>query len=104
MVGCGQVKNHRDGSRELASIAVVPKWRGKGVARAIIEQLIETHPGELYLTCRASLQPFYERFGFKKIESRQMPKYFRRISRLANVMGVLGIVDQELLVMKREMD
>jgi amino-acid N-acetyltransferase len=104
MVGCGQVKTHRDGSRELASIAVVQEWRGKGVARVIIEKLIEIHPGELYLTCRASLQPFYERFGFKVIESQQMSKYFRRISRLAKVMGVLRIVDQELLVMKREMD
>lgn len=104
MLGCGQVKIHRDGSRELASIAVVPAWRGKGVARAIIEKLIETHPGSLYLTCRASLQPFYERYGFRVIEPSQMPRYFSRISRLASALGVLRIVDQKLLVMKREAD
>jgi amino-acid N-acetyltransferase len=102
MIGCGQVKIHRDGSRELASIAVVPAWRGKGVARAIIEKLVEDHPEELYLTCRASLQPFYERFGFRVIETSQMPKYFRRVSRLASALGVLRIVNQKLLVMKRE--
>jgi amino-acid N-acetyltransferase len=102
MIGCGQVKTHRDGSKELASIAVVPAWRGKGVARAIIEKLIETHPEALYLTCRASLQSFYERFGFSVIETPQMPRYFRRISRLASALGVLRIVNQKLLVMKRE--
>jgi len=102
MIGCGQVKKHRDGSRELASIAVVPAWRGKGVARAIIEKLLETHPGDLYLTCRASLQPFYERFDFEVIETPQMPRYFRRISRLASALGVLRIVDQKLLVMERK--
>jgi len=102
MIGCGQVKNHRDGSKELASIAIVPAWRGKGVARAIIEKLLETHPGDLYLTCRSSLQPFYERFGFEVIAIPQMPRYFRRISRLARTLGMLRIVDQKLLVMERK--
>ena len=27
MIGCGQVKHHKDGSLELASIAVQPEWR-----------------------------------------------------------------------------
>src|SRR4030067_205735 len=45
VIGCGQVKPHADGSRELASIAVLPKWRGKGVARLIIEHLLETPCG-----------------------------------------------------------
>jgi len=102
MIGCGQVKNHRDRSKELASIAIVPAWRGKGVARAIIEKLLETHPGDFYLTCRSSLQPFYERFGFEVIAIPQMPRYFRRISRLARTLGMLRIVDQKLLVMERK--
>ncbi|HEX9090031.1 MAG TPA: GNAT family N-acetyltransferase, partial [Anaerolineales bacterium] len=33
LVGCGQVKTHRDGSLELASVAVQPEWRGRGIAR-----------------------------------------------------------------------
>ena len=36
LVGCGQVKQHKDGSLELASIAVQPDWRKQGVARAIV--------------------------------------------------------------------
>ena len=102
MVGCGQVKPHGDGSRELASIAVTPPWRKRGVARAIIEHLTASEPGTLYLTCRASLGPFYTRFGFKAIEQPEMPPYFRRISRLMKALGVLHVVGERLLVMKRD--
>jgi len=34
LLGCGQLKPHGDGSLELASIAVQPQQRGKGIARA----------------------------------------------------------------------
>ena len=67
LVGCGQVKPHKDGSRELASIAVLPEWRKQGVARAIILHLLETQPRPLYLTCRGRLGPFYEKFGFQDV-------------------------------------
>ncbi len=39
MVGCGQIKPQGD-LRMLASIAVLPAWRGRGVARRIIERLL----------------------------------------------------------------
>jgi amino-acid N-acetyltransferase len=102
MIGCGQIKPHADGSRELASIAVTPSWRKHGVARRVIEHLVAGEPGTLYLTCRASLGPFYTRFGFKTIEQQEMPPYFRRISRLMNAFRVLHMVGERLLVMKRE--
>lgn len=101
MTGCGQVKPHRDGSHELASIAVTPAWRGKGIARAIIERLLSDCPIELFLTCRAELGPFYERFGFHKIELDEMPPYFRRIYRLSRVIRYLHLMPGDMLVMKR---
>ena len=36
-VGTVQIKTHSDGSRELASLAVIPEWRGQGLARRLIE-------------------------------------------------------------------
>jgi N-acetylglutamate synthase-like GNAT family acetyltransferase len=36
LIGCGQIKTHRDCSSELASIAVAPAWRGQGIVRALI--------------------------------------------------------------------
>jgi amino-acid N-acetyltransferase len=101
VIGCGQVKPHRDGSRELASIVVAPAWRGNGVARAIIEHLIAAHPGLLYLTCRASLGPFYEKFGFRVVDETQMTPYFHRLSRLARLIGFVGLENEGLLVMVR---
>jgi N-acetylglutamate synthase-like GNAT family acetyltransferase len=64
VVGCGQVKPHPDGSRELASIAVRQKLRKKGVASEVIRRLMDESGPPLWLMCRASLVGFYERFGF----------------------------------------
>ena len=85
VVGMGQIKSHGDGSRELASIAVIPERRGQGIARKIIEHLLEKETGVVYLTCRSQLEAFYTRFGFRRIEREEMPPYFRRIIRLTNI-------------------
>jgi len=100
VIGCGQVKPHRDGSSELASIAVKPGWRGQGIARAIIQKLIASHSGVLYLTCRASLESFYLRFGFRVIEKDEMPRYFQRVKGLVGLLDRVGLVGEELLVMR----
>ena len=102
LVGCGQIKRHKDGSYELASIAVVPKWRGRGAARKIIDHLLASYPGTLYLTCRASLGPFYERFGFCAVSENEMTPYFRRLSRLAKIIGGMFTRNEGMLVMKRD--
>ncbi len=102
IVGCGQIKPHRDGSSELASIVVEPDWRGLGIARTIIEHLIAAHPGTLYLTCRGGLESFYTRFGFVSLSTDEMPPYFKRISRLVKAVGVFGLAQEGLRVMRRE--
>lgn len=89
IVGIGQVKPHRDGSRELASIAVVPERRRQGIASQIIRALIAREQGVLYLTCRAELEPFYMRFGFRRIQKDEMLPYFRRIAFLLRLGHVI---------------
>jgi N-acetylglutamate synthase-like GNAT family acetyltransferase len=101
IIGCGQVKPHKDRSLELASIAVLPEWRGKGVARAIIERLLEQYPGRVYLMCRSPLEPLYRKFGFQAIEYDQMPAYFQQISRMAAFYGRLAHETDHLSVMRR---
>jgi N-acetylglutamate synthase-like GNAT family acetyltransferase len=98
-IGCGQLKPHSDGTLELASLAVIPSQRGKGVARVIIQKLIAGVPRPLYLTCRSSLRPFYEKFGFRGIIGAELPTYFRRISKLAGLLNALSIVQDKLQVM-----
>ncbi|HEX9615813.1 MAG TPA: GNAT family N-acetyltransferase [Anaerolineales bacterium] len=102
VIGCGQIKPHRDGSQELASIVVHPDWRERGVARSLITHLCAAHPGDLYLMCRAELGPMYEKFGFRRLVPEEMPRYFQRISRLAGLLEVLRSEGVRLLVMKRD--
>ena len=101
VIGCGQIKPHGDGSRELASIAVKPGWQGRGVGSAIVERLLGSQEGPLYLTCRARLGPYYRRFGFQVIEQGQMPPYFRRVKRIFRLLKALRLVHEDLLVMKK---
>ena len=67
MVGMGQVKSHGDGSRELASIAVLPKRQGQHIGTAVINALLAREAGVvLHLSCRRELEGYYERFGFRR--------------------------------------
>lgn len=97
--GCGQLKPHSDGSFEMASIAVILAARGQGLARLIIQKLVADASRPLYLTCKSTLGPFYAKFGFQPIQGSDLPKYFRRISRLAGLIRALRLIPVDLLVM-----
>lgn len=102
VVGTGQIKTHRDGSRELASIAVIPAYQKRGIAKQIIERLLAEHGrGTLHLTCVNSMGPFYEPFGFRAIGREEMTPYFKRLERITKALGVF-MRDTKLLVMVRE--
>jgi len=101
LLACGQVKPHGDGSRELASIAVVPDWRGRGLARQIIRTLQEEAGPPLWLTCVAALVPFYQPLGFTRItDPAEMSPHFRRLHRLAAIFISLTRSPDQLAVMR----
>ena len=102
IVGTGQIKTHRDGSRELASIAVVPAYQHRGIAHQIVERLLAQNSGMLYLTCRTEMRTLYEPFGFRVSRENEMPPYFRRLKRFVGIFERL-LREEKLLVMKREM-
>ena len=100
LLGCGQVKTHSDGSRELASIAVQESARRKGIARAIIEELLRREARRpLYLMCRARLETLYAKFGFRAIGGEKMSPYFRKIKRAEQILNAKGEPEDRLLVM-----
>lgn len=100
ILGIGQIKPHGNEVLELASVAVYPEYRSQGIARAIIEYLLKDSPRPLYLTCISTLEPLYQKFGFQTISYDEMPRYFQRISKLANVMFTFASRDDHLSVMK----
>ena len=100
VIGTGQIKPHGAEVLELASIAVHPDRRGDGIARAIIEHLLKDSPRPLYLTCVFGMGPLYEKFGFVSLSYKDMPKYFQRLSKLANAFMSFAREGEHLQVMK----
>jgi amino-acid N-acetyltransferase len=100
-IGVAQVKRHRDGSRELASVAVVPDRQGDGIGSAMVRELIARHGQDvLHLTCLTERQGYYERFGFRRLERAQYPPYFARMVPVFNSIGRL--FGQRIVVMRRD--
>jgi N-acetylglutamate synthase-like GNAT family acetyltransferase len=104
VVACAQIKPHRDGSQELATLVVSPDCRGQGIARLILQHLIQHNDGDLYLMCRASLGVFYRKFGFNGISEPEMPLYFQRVSKLASLAEILRKEGESLLILRRAAD
>lgn len=106
IVGVGQVRPHRDGSRELASIAVTPDRQGQGIGGAVIEALLAREPGNLYLYTRCPLTGYYERFGFVVIPGDRLPAEMRlsyRVGAFAMMVARLfGLLTGGLCAMRNE--
>lgn len=87
VVGVGQIKPHRDGSRELASIAVVPSEQGRGVGTALVQALLARERGVIYLFCVAERVSFYTRLGFQVVARQQLPSELARTHWVGNLLG-----------------
>jgi N-acetylglutamate synthase-like GNAT family acetyltransferase len=79
IIGCGRIKTMDDGSLQLASIAVLPEFRNKGVASNLIKKLLA---GDLrrpvYGICRKTREKFYEIFGFKAVAIEKLPDSMKK--------------------------
>ncbi len=100
ILGCGQLKTHSGGILELASIAVHPAYRSHGIARAIIEHLIQGAPRPIYLTCRSGLESFYNKWDFRAINGEDLPQDDRRLIQLVAVISPLSPIKEKMLVMR----
>jgi predicted N-acetyltransferase YhbS len=101
IVGCVQVKQHRGGARELASLFVKPASRRRGVGGSLIRQVLGQEDPPLWLTCRVRLVAYYERFGFQVVDDvRDMPGYFRFAWRVFNFIPSRTRGEARLAVMR----
>ena len=101
VIGCAQVKDHRDGTRELASLWVHPDYRGQGVASMLVRLIQGRADADLWLTCRADLVPLYLRYNFLEVDQPAlMPGYFQRVWWAFRWMQKLGIINEHLAVMR----
>lgn len=94
IVGIGQIKRHRDGTPELASLVVAEAYRRQRIGRQLVQALVErhrhTHPTEpLYLFCLVELQSYYGQFGFQTVNRSTLPWPLWLMHRLGNGIGHL---------------
>ncbi len=95
IIGIGQVKRHWDGTPELASLVVAEAYRNQGIGGAIVQALIDRHFAHhadeaLYLFCLSTLEPYYQRFGFRRVARVQLPWPLRIMHLLGNGLGRLA--------------
>ncbi len=100
VIGVGQIKPHKDGSRELASLAVIPERQGQGVGSALVCALMAHEKPPLFLFCQDALEAYYARFGFRKIGAEEMTPYYNRLWRLLNALPEFVRARVRVIVMK----
>ncbi len=91
IVGVGQIKEY-GGIHELGSLVVQHDHRGKGIARQLIAALEAKAKRPLYLSCRDTMQPYYEKFGYQVISSRETPLALRLKLTIPNVLFRIPVV------------
>ncbi|MBW8640664.1 GNAT family N-acetyltransferase [Hoeflea sp. WL0058] len=107
IVGAAQIRNHRDGSRELGSLVVTPGWRNRGVAEAMIDTLLAGETGPVHLVTAAKRALRFRRFGFETINVSQAPGALRRHFWLGQIGGGLSRLfslrrPRSMVVMRRD--
>jgi N-acetylglutamate synthase-like GNAT family acetyltransferase len=90
VVGVAQLRPRADGSRELASLAVQPDQRGKGVGSEMVQVLLLGQPAPIYLFCESELDAFYRRFGFEQIERNTLPAPLKRLFTAGTIVTGIG--------------
>lgn len=76
VVGCGRIKPYAH-VRELASIAVAPRYRGRGIGAAVVQALMARAAPPLYLMCIDQNVPFFARLGFRELPLSDLPSDLR---------------------------
>ena len=106
IIGVGQVKEHSDGSRELASIATRPGRQRGGVATLLIRELLRREVGVLYLYCESRNRAFYPRFGFYAVTAAELPKAIQPVFRTSQFFAWLArtLAGQELRLVAMRRD
>jgi N-acetylglutamate synthase-like GNAT family acetyltransferase len=102
VVGVGQVKTHRDGSRELASLAVIRGRRGKGIGGELVRALQQREAGPLHLMCRPGLESYYQRLGFHRLEEQDMPPLLRLWYHLMRFLTPVVPAEWQAVIMRWE--
>jgi N-acetylglutamate synthase-like GNAT family acetyltransferase len=107
VVACAQVRVHRHGTRELASVAVREARRGEGLGRRISEATIAREPVRpLFLYAESANVPYWSKFAFVEVTDEELPADIRRsitaTRRLIRAYNVVTRHHFRVVVMRRD--
>ena len=89
VIGIRQVKVHSQGTREVASGFVLPAYRRQGVSALLMNELLAREPSPLYTMVNEKRAPYYEQFGFRRVDSSQLPADFRKEYQIGRIVTTL---------------
>ena len=104
IAGVGQLRPHKDGSLELASLAVLPACQHRGIGSRLMQALMAERRPPIYLFCEQELAEFYDRFGFKPVDAKSLPAPLARLfwagSMIKRIDRLLGRSSTRLIGMR----
>jgi N-acetylglutamate synthase-like GNAT family acetyltransferase len=89
IIGIRQVKTHAQGTREVASGYVLPEYRREGISARLMKELLARETGPLYTMVNEKRAPYYEQFGFLRVDVSQLPSDFLREYRIGRLVTSL---------------
>jgi N-acetylglutamate synthase-like GNAT family acetyltransferase len=104
IVGVGQLKAHGDGSREIASLAVLEGYRRRGIGSMLVRALLGRTDRPIYVICPAHLEAYYGRFGFRRAAARNLTPYFLAVACAACLVGLMRRLSgrrRDVLILRR---
>ena len=106
VVGIRQVKVYEDGTREVASGFVLPEYQHQGISAQLMKALLARETGPLYTMVNKKRAPYYEQFGFRRVDMSQLPSDFRKEYRIGRIVtALMSIFSKErirIIPLKRE--
>ncbi len=107
VVACAQIRVHKQGTRELASVAVRESRRGEGIGRRISEATIAREPVRpLFLYAESANVPYWSKFAFVEVDDDELPADLRRAiratRRLIRAYNVMTRHHYRIAVMRRD--
>ncbi|MGI6852186.1 GNAT family N-acetyltransferase [Mesorhizobium sp. 1B3] len=92
VVGAVQMCKHADGSRELGSLVVSKDVRGYGIASRLIDGLLASEPGPVWMITADGWADSYSRWDFQRIEPQSAPVKVRRNYRIGSLIRFISFL------------
>lgn len=92
VIGAVQMRKHADGSRELGSLVVSKDARGYGIASRLIDGLLASDPGPVWMITADAWADSYSRWDFQRIEPESAPVKVRRNYRIGSLMRFVSLL------------